>query len=56
MALKLQKTLAALAAIAPDWAAAARHAAEDAKARARAALTTEEERLAVVRAFEDWPD
>ncbi len=56
VAVKLQKTLAALAAVAPDWAAAARHAAEDATARARTALTTEEERLAVVRAFADWPD
>ncbi|MFL9840936.1 DUF2254 domain-containing protein [Sphingomonas sp. ST-64] len=56
VAVKLQKMLAALAGIAPDWAAAARHAAEDAKARARTALTVEEERLAVARAFEDWPD
>ncbi|MDK2767272.1 MAG: DUF2254 domain-containing protein [Sphingomonas sp.] len=56
VAVKLQSVLAALGGIAPDWAAAARHAAEDAKARARVALTTEEERLAVVRAFGEWMD
>lgn len=56
VAVKLQSVLAALGGIAPDWAAAARHAAEDAKARARIALTTEEERLAVVRAFGVWVD
>lgn len=54
VAVKLQSVLAALGGIAPDWAAAARHAAEDAKARARVALTTEEERLAVLRAFGEW--
>jgi uncharacterized membrane protein len=56
VAVKLQSVLAALGGIAPDWAAAARHAAEDAKARARVALTKEEERLAVVRAFGEWVD
>lgn len=56
VALKLQKILAALAAIAPEWSAAARQAADEARERARRALTLEEERLTVVRAFDDWPD
>ncbi|QDX26363.1 DUF2254 domain-containing protein [Sphingomonas suaedae] len=56
VAMKLQKTLAALGGFAPDWSAAARHAADDARHRARAALSIENERLAVARAFEDWPE
>lgn len=56
VAIKLQTTLAALGALAPDWSAAAGHVADDARQRARTALPVEEERLAVARAFEDWPE
>lgn len=49
--IRLQRTLAALAGIAPDWADVARAAAVEARGRADAALTLASERDCVARAF-----
>ncbi|MBX3595671.1 DUF2254 domain-containing protein [Sphingomonas sp.] len=56
VALKLQKVLAALAHIEPQWSPAARAAAREASTRASAALALRDDALAVARAFDDWPD